>query len=74
MGSSRSCGARERSDVMKRIAAPMVGGVVSSLALELLIYPVIFTLWRGHGGEADGRKGRVEMDVRPSKHGGRDPK
>ncbi len=32
---------------MKRIAALMVGGVVSSLALELLIYPVIFTLWRG---------------------------
>ncbi|MEP7118497.1 MAG: CusA/CzcA family heavy metal efflux RND transporter, partial [Acidobacteriota bacterium] len=36
------------ADVMKRIAAPMVGGVVSSFALELLIYPVIFTLWKWH--------------------------
>ena len=34
------------ADVMKRIAAPMVGGVVSSFALELLIYPVIFTIWK----------------------------
>jgi Cu(I)/Ag(I) efflux system membrane protein CusA/SilA len=34
------------SDVMKRIAAPMVGGVVTSFLLELLIYPVIFTLWK----------------------------
>jgi copper/silver efflux system protein len=34
------------SDVMKRIAAPMVGGAVTSLLLELLVYPVIFYLWR----------------------------
>ncbi len=37
------------ADVMKRIAAPMVGGVITSFVLELLIYPVIFTLWRWHG-------------------------
>ena len=39
------------ADVMKRIAAPMVGGVVTSFILELLIYPVIFTIWkwRRHG-------------------------
>jgi Cu(I)/Ag(I) efflux system membrane protein CusA/SilA len=36
------------SDVMKRIAAPMVGGVVSSFALELLVYPVIFVIWKWH--------------------------
>jgi Cu(I)/Ag(I) efflux system membrane protein CusA/SilA len=36
------------SDVMKRIAAPMVGGVVTSFVLTLLIYPVIFILWRWH--------------------------
>jgi Cu(I)/Ag(I) efflux system membrane protein CusA/SilA len=36
------------SDVMKRIAAPMVGGVVTSFVLTLLIYPVIFALWRWH--------------------------
>jgi len=36
------------ADVMKRIAAPMVGGVISSFALQLLIYPVIFALWKWH--------------------------
>jgi Cu(I)/Ag(I) efflux system membrane protein CusA/SilA len=35
------------SDVMKRIAAPMVGGVVTSLILELVIYPTIYFVWRG---------------------------
>lgn len=34
------------ADVMKRIAAPMVGGVITSFALELLIYPVVFTMWK----------------------------
>jgi Cu(I)/Ag(I) efflux system membrane protein CusA/SilA len=34
------------SDVMKRIAAPMVGGAVTSLLMELLVYPVIFYSWR----------------------------
>ena len=35
------------ADVMKRIAAPMVGGVVTSTILELIIYPAIFMVWRG---------------------------
>ncbi len=35
------------SDVMKRIAAPMVGGVVTSTILELLIYPAIYMIWKG---------------------------
>jgi Cu(I)/Ag(I) efflux system membrane protein CusA/SilA len=34
------------ADVMKRIAAPMVGGLVTSFALELLVYPPIYLLWR----------------------------
>jgi Cu(I)/Ag(I) efflux system membrane protein CusA/SilA len=34
------------ADVMKRIATPMVGGVITSFILELLIYPVIFTVWK----------------------------
>ena len=34
------------ADVMKRIAAPMIGGVVTSGILELLIYPVIYVIWR----------------------------
>lgn len=37
------------SDVMKRIAAPMVGGVVTSTILELLIYPAIYLIWKGRG-------------------------
>ena len=35
------------ADVMKRIATPMVGGVVTSVILELTVYPVIFYLWKG---------------------------
>ena len=35
------------ADVMKRIAAPMVGGVITSTILELLIYPAIYLLWKG---------------------------
>jgi Cu(I)/Ag(I) efflux system membrane protein CusA/SilA len=34
------------ADVMKRIAAPMVGGIFTSFILELLIYPAIFTVWK----------------------------
>jgi Cu(I)/Ag(I) efflux system membrane protein CusA/SilA len=37
------------ADVMKRIAAPMVGGVLTSFVLELLVYPAIFAGWRGRG-------------------------
>lgn len=35
------------ADVMKRIAAPMVGGMVSSTILTLLVIPVLYALWRG---------------------------
>ena len=35
------------ADVMKRIAAPMVGGLVTSFFLELLVYPAIFAIWKG---------------------------
>jgi Cu(I)/Ag(I) efflux system membrane protein CusA/SilA len=34
------------ADVMKRIAAPMVGGVITSTILELIIYPAIYMIWR----------------------------
>jgi len=37
------------ADVMKRIAAPMVGGVISALIMVLLVYPAIFSLWKEHG-------------------------
>lgn len=34
------------SDVMKRIAAPMIGGVFTSFILELLVYPAIYATWK----------------------------
>ncbi len=34
------------ADVMKRIAAPMLGGLVTSFVLELLVYPAIYKLWK----------------------------
>ncbi|MGZ4963337.1 MAG: efflux RND transporter permease subunit [Limisphaerales bacterium] len=37
------------ADVMKRIAAPMIGGIVTSVVLELLLYPIIYMLWRRRG-------------------------
>jgi Cu(I)/Ag(I) efflux system membrane protein CusA/SilA len=36
------------ADVMKRIVAPMVGGLVTSFLLELTVYPAIFAIWKGH--------------------------
>jgi Cu(I)/Ag(I) efflux system membrane protein CusA/SilA len=35
------------ADVMKRIAAPMVGGVVTSAVVVLLVYPAIYFIWKG---------------------------
>jgi len=46
------------SDVMKRVAAPMVGGLATSFLMELLVYPAIYLLWKwnsevkGHAPEA----------------------
>ena len=34
------------ADVMQRVAAPMIGGLVTSFLLELLVYPAIFKLWK----------------------------
>ncbi|MFL5273964.1 MAG: hypothetical protein ACJ79E_18045, partial [Anaeromyxobacteraceae bacterium] len=38
------------SDVMKRIAAPMIGGIFTSFILELVVYPPIYQLWRWNFG------------------------
>jgi Cu(I)/Ag(I) efflux system membrane protein CusA/SilA len=34
------------ADVMKRIATPMVGGVITSTLMELLVYPALFYIWK----------------------------
>jgi Cu(I)/Ag(I) efflux system membrane protein CusA/SilA len=44
------------ADVMKRIAAPMVGGIFTSFLLELLVYPAIYAVWKWN------------FDLRPSLH------
>jgi Cu(I)/Ag(I) efflux system membrane protein CusA/SilA len=36
------------ADVMKRIAAPMIGGIFTSFILELAIYPAIYEVWKWH--------------------------
>jgi len=34
------------SDVMKRIAAPVIGGILTSFLLELVVYPAIYEVWK----------------------------
>jgi Cu(I)/Ag(I) efflux system membrane protein CusA/SilA len=54
------------SDVMKRIAAPLIGGIFTSFLLELIVYPVIYETWKWHsevkkaGGEKDGLPGQLD--------------
>jgi Cu(I)/Ag(I) efflux system membrane protein CusA/SilA len=38
------------ADVMKRIAAPLIGGIFTSFILELVVYPAIYEVWRWHFG------------------------
>lgn len=45
------------ADVMKRIAAPMIGGLMSSFALELLVYPALFAVWKRRSLPTDDRAG-----------------
>lgn len=40
-------GAGTGSEVMRRIAAPMIGGMVSTTILTLIVIPVIYALWKG---------------------------
>src|SRR5437879_2677025 len=44
-----SPGTQAGADVMKRIATPMIGGVITSAFLNLLIYPVIYVIWKKRG-------------------------
>ncbi|MEK7389299.1 MAG: CusA/CzcA family heavy metal efflux RND transporter [Elusimicrobiota bacterium] len=37
------------ADLMKRIAAPIIFGLFTSFAMELIVYPAIFLLWKWHG-------------------------
>jgi Cu(I)/Ag(I) efflux system membrane protein CusA/SilA len=49
------------ADVMKRIAAPVVGGVITSFILELVVYPAVYQVWKWN---AEVKRG-VPPDARP---------
>jgi len=38
------------ADVMKRIAAPMIGGIFTSFILELVVYPAVYAIWKWNFG------------------------
>ncbi len=44
------------ADVMKRIAAPMIGGLATSFLMELLIYPAVYKLWKGRAALREARE------------------
>ena len=51
------------SDVMQRIAAPMVGGVITSVLMELTVYPAIYFLWKKHEIQRDTRLSTNTMQL-----------
>jgi copper/silver efflux system protein len=53
------------SDMMKRIAAPMIGGVFTSFILELLVYPPIYAIWKWR---YEMKKGTVDVSRIPVPH------
>jgi Cu(I)/Ag(I) efflux system membrane protein CusA/SilA len=50
------------ADMMKRIAAPMIGGLVTSFILELLVYPPIYAIWKWH---FEMKRGQVDVSKLP---------
>ncbi|MBI4425834.1 MAG: efflux RND transporter permease subunit, partial [Elusimicrobia bacterium] len=50
------------ADLMKRIAAPMIGGLFTSFIMELLVYPPVFFLWKWHW---EMKKGTVDVSQLP---------
>jgi Cu(I)/Ag(I) efflux system membrane protein CusA/SilA len=52
------------ADVMKRIAAPMVGGITTSFIMELFVYPAIFTIWKWRFEMKSGT--RIPVDTEPN--------
>jgi Cu(I)/Ag(I) efflux system membrane protein CusA/SilA len=51
------------ADVMKRIAAPIIGGIFTSFVLELVVYPAIYEIWKWHFGL------KRELALAPVSHG-----
>jgi copper/silver efflux system protein len=55
------------ADVMKRIAAPMIGGLFTSFVMELLVYPAIYLLWKWHAEVKGGITEDVTSEVQPQR-------
>ena len=49
------------ADVMKRIAAPMIAGLVTSFSMELLVYPVIYALWKWRSEVRPTSRARLQL-------------
>lgn len=54
------------SEVMRRIAAPMVGGMISATILTLLVIPAAFLIWKRAGLKAKAQDASVTPDVAPA--------
>jgi Cu(I)/Ag(I) efflux system membrane protein CusA/SilA len=54
------------SEIMKRIAAPMVGGILTSFILELLVYPAIYMLWKERAWKRERGRTEVAMATYPN--------
>ena len=57
------------SDVMKRIAAPMIGGILASFLLELLVYPAVYQIWKWHFGLKKQLSSRAGLSSSPEIEG-----
>ena len=53
------------ADVMKRIAAPMVGGILTSFLMELVIYPPIFAIWKWNFEVKPGIRRHIPSQLQP---------
>ena len=51
------------ADVMKRIAAPMVGGIATALVTVLVLFPAIFAIWKGRSLRSTDEQPREERDM-----------
>ena len=50
------------ADVMKRIAAPIVGGIFTSFLLELAVYPALYEIWKWHSVVSVGQVSNLQAD------------
>jgi Cu(I)/Ag(I) efflux system membrane protein CusA/SilA len=53
-------------DVMKRIAAPMIGGIITSFLMELIIYPPIFAIWKWNFEVKPSLKKQTPLQLQPT--------